>query len=273
MESTAPTSPSPAITTSPPSLEMYGQRTNKTLSILAGVFIILYAVEVLLPELNGLEKRVIDVANYLIWTCFVLDLIVRIYLSPSRLRYLLTHPVDVLAVALPALRSLRILRIFASGQLLLSRRNGLAQAGQSIVLAAGLLIFIGALAVLDAERNAPGALITSFPDALWWSITTLTTVGYGDLYPVTGMGRGVAAALMLVGISLLGVVTASIASWFLIQEPESPSTSPAKDELQEEITALRLQVERLTVLMRQEQVSPPTSPVNPQEYVKKSNSL
>jgi voltage-gated potassium channel len=71
------------------------------------------------------------------------------------------------------------------------------------------------VAVLDAERDAPDATITTFPDAVWWTLTTISTVGYGDRYPVTVEGRVVAAALMVAGIALLGVVTASIASWFV----------------------------------------------------------
>jgi voltage-gated potassium channel len=75
-----------------------------------------------------------------------------------------------------------------------------------------LLVFVGSLAVLDVEQNAPDAKILSFGDAAWWAITTITTVGYGDLFPVTPIGRLVAAALMMSGIAVLGVVTASIAS-------------------------------------------------------------
>lgn len=75
--------------------------------------------------------------------------------------------------------------------------------------------FVAAVAVLDAERDAWDASITTFGDALWWTVTTITTVGCGDRYPVTTEGRIVAGALMVGGIALLGVVTASIASWFV----------------------------------------------------------
>lgn len=232
----------------------YVHRTDLALSLLAGIFIALYALEVLIPSISGIWQILLAAGNYGIWSCFVIDLLIRLCLSPSRVRYLLSHPIDVLAVVLPALRSLRILRIFASGQVLLSKRYGLAQAGQSIILSAGLLIIIGALAVLDAERGAAGTLITSFPDALWWAITTLTTVGYGDLYPVTITGRAVATALMLIGISLIGIVTASIASWFVVQTTEHQSEQgiaqkASEDELKEEIKDLRLQVEGMTRLL------------------------
>jgi voltage-gated potassium channel len=74
---------------------------------------------------------------------------------------------------------------------------------------------LGAVTVLDAERNAPGANITSFGDALWWASTTVTTVGYGDRYPVTTEGRLIAVGLILVGIGLVGAVTASVATWIV----------------------------------------------------------
>jgi voltage-gated potassium channel len=80
--------------------------------------------------------------------------------------------------------------------------------------AAGLLV-LAAAAMYDVERRAPSGNIKTFPDELWWAITTVTTVGYGDRYPTTGTGRLVGGALMLVGIALLGVITASIAAWFV----------------------------------------------------------
>jgi voltage-gated potassium channel len=80
---------------------------------------------------------------------------------------------------------------------------------------ASLLAFYAALAVLDVERSSSDANITDFGDAMWWAVTTMTTIGYGDRYPVTGVGRLVAFALMVGGIALLGTVTATLASWLV----------------------------------------------------------
>jgi voltage-gated potassium channel Kch len=80
---------------------------------------------------------------------------------------------------------------------------------------ASLLAFCAALAVLDAERSSVDANITDFGDAIWWAVTTMTTVGYGDHYPVTPAGRLVAFGLMIGGIALLGTVTATLASWLV----------------------------------------------------------
>lgn len=76
---------------------------------------------------------------------------------------------------------------------------------------------LGAVAVLDAEQDAAGANISTFGDALWWSATTVTTVGYGGHFPVTATGRFVAVALMLVGIACVGASTAGVAAWLVAQ--------------------------------------------------------
>lgn len=76
---------------------------------------------------------------------------------------------------------------------------------------------MGALGVLDAEQNDPNANIKNFGDAIWWATTTITTVGYGDYYPVTLTGRLVAVGLMISGVAVVGVVTASLASWLVAQ--------------------------------------------------------
>ena len=185
------------------------------MTALAVVFLLVYGGPVIWPDLPSWARTTAEVANIGIWVAFAVDLGIRVSLAPHRLRWLLRHPIDVLTVALPLLRPLRILRIFTAGHSLLTRRGGLLRTGQAVLLSALVLVVVGALAVLDAEQTAPGASIVTLPDALWWAMTTVTTVGYGDLYPVTAAGRVVAVSLMVVGISVLGVVTASVAAWFV----------------------------------------------------------
>ena len=165
----------------------------------------------------------------MIWGIFAADFATRIWLAERRGRYLLTHPIDALVVLLPALRPLRILRVFTAGQTLVTRggRLSLLRSTQAIATAASLLVLIAALAALDAEQNAPGSHITTLGDALWWAASTVSTVGYGDTFPVTGTGRLVAAALMLVGISLVGAVTATIAAWFIAQTRDAAQVEEA----------------------------------------------
>jgi voltage-gated potassium channel len=106
-----------------------------------------------------------------------------------------------------------------------------------------LLVFVAALAVLDAERSAPGATITTFGNALWWAFVTITTVGYGDFTPITITGRLIAGALMLGGVALLGIVTATLASW--IVERVAVKEEDAQAATRGEIRALAQQVARL----------------------------
>lgn len=107
-----------------------------------------------------------------------------------------------------------------------------------------LLVFVASLAMLDAERAAPSGNIKTFPDALWWAIATVTTVGYGDYAPTTGTGRCIAVGLMVAGIALLGVVTATLASWLVQKVAKQDDANQAVTqqqiaELTVQITALR----------------------------------
>ena len=138
----------------------------------------------------------------------------------------------MIAVFIPPARPLKILSVFTSGTMLASRK-GAVKSTQAIVISLVLLMWIGAVAVLDAERGAPGAQITNFGDAVWWALVTMTTVGYGDFAPVTPTGRAVATVLMLVGIALIGVITASVAAWFV-------SLTEGEEEKRDEDTRTQL---------------------------------
>ena len=105
-----------------------------------------------------------------------------------------------------------------------------------VVLAAGVLVFACAGLVTFAERNAHGTNIHNFGQGLWWAIVTVTTVGYGDRYPVTAFGQGVAVLLMLTGIGLIGTLTATVASYF-VQEKTN-----ATDERLERIETMLAQL-------------------------------
>ncbi len=98
--------------------------------------------------------------------------------------------------------------------------------GAYVLLVALATVLTAAGLVLLFERRTDGGSIQTFWDALWWAITTITTVGYGDTYPVTREERIVAAALMVVGIVLFGVLTAGVSAYFLesaAEDAEKPA--------------------------------------------------
>lgn len=110
-------------------------------------------------------------------------------------------------------------------------------------ISACLITYVGALAVLDSERGAPDSTITTFPQALWWAFVTVTTVGYGDLTPVTATGRMVAVVLMIGGIAVIGVVTATLASWIVSRVADESADEQAATRRQ--VALLQEQIERL----------------------------
>jgi voltage-gated potassium channel len=192
--------------------------TDWPLMVAAVVFLAVYAVPILAPDLPSWLLALCRWLSWIAWGIFVVDLVVRLALADERLRYLGRHWYDLLVIVLPLLRPLRLLRLIPLLSVLNNRRAQTALRGRAAIYVVGgasLLAFVAALAVLDVERSSSDANISDFGDAIWWAVTTMTTVGYGDHYPVTSVGRVVAFGLMLGGIALLGTVTATLASWLV----------------------------------------------------------
>jgi voltage-gated potassium channel len=192
------------------------------------VFLAAYAWQVI-GRLEGSTAAWLEAVMWATWGIFAVDYAANVWLARERWHWFIRNLHELFIVALPFFRPLRLLRLVTLLSVL-HRTVGETLRGRVVTYVAGsaaLLVFVGALAVLDVEQGAPDAKIVTFGDALWWAITTITTVGYGDLYPVTAIGRLVAAALMMSGIAVLGVVTASIASW-LVQRVEDTAETVAE---------------------------------------------
>jgi voltage-gated potassium channel len=235
-------------------LDRWERALNIPITGLTVAFLAAYAWPILQPNLRDSWVTACSVTVWGVWLILAIDLAIRLYIAPDRWAFVKHNLIDVLSVILPILRPLRLLRLVT----MLARINRFA--GRSLhgrialylVGAVTLLVFVSSVAVLDAERDGPGRIQT-LGDSLWWSTATITTVGYGDVAPVTFKGRCVAVALMLSGIAVLGVVTASIASWLIEQVAEDSRT--AKGSTSADIAELRSEIE----LLRQDLRSRPQS--------------
>ena len=211
----------------------------------AVVFLAAYTREVLANTQGG-TKDAAELVIDAVWVLFGVDYLVRLALASSRSRWFLHHLPDLAVIALPILRPLRLLRLVTLVGIM-QRSAGTALRGRITLYTAGsaaLLIFTSALATLDAERHEPGSSIRSFGQALWWALTTITTIGYGDTVPASTQGRFIAALLMIGGVALIGVVTATLASWIVSLVEEENAEQEAATQAQ--VATLQQQVSELS---------------------------
>lgn len=234
---------------SDPRREAWERRAEWPLMLTAFVFLVSYAWPILDVDLPPDVRAACEVTTWATWAVFAVDYFARLVLTRQRLWFLRRNLFDLAVIVLPLFRPLRLLRLVTLVRVF-SRQTSTALRGRVSVYVTGsatLIVFCAALAILDAERKNPQANITTFPDALWWAATTVTTVGYGDRYPTTVEGRWIATGLMLAGIALLGVVTATLAHWFVDQVHDSDEMTRSEiEELTQEVVRLREQIETLT---------------------------
>jgi voltage-gated potassium channel len=192
------------------------QAVDWPLTLAALVFLVAYSISVI-ATVDGPTSTLLRIVILVSWALFPVSYLVDLVLADHAWQWARRHPVNLLFVLLPLLRPLRLLRVLARSSLF-QRSAGTAFRARVLVYLAGtavLVTYIAALAVLEAERSDPNANITSFGDSLWWAAVTITTVGYGDFTPLTIRGRTIATALMLGGVAVLGVLTATLSSWIV----------------------------------------------------------
>jgi voltage-gated potassium channel len=229
------------------------------LSVYAVVALLIDLVVKLPPD----ASRMIQYFDFVVCGVFLVDFVIQFHRAESKLRYVKTGWIDLLA-SIPTvdilrwgrlLRVLRILRVLRAirgsykiwNLLFASRGNATGSAAITILL----LLAFSTISILIVE-DGPEVNIKTPEDALWWSFTTVTTVGYGDRYPVTTEGRIIAVVLMMAGIGLLGSFTAVIASYFLgkrVTEDDEREQAEFRvieskiDALEESVAALRTLLE------------------------------
>lgn len=199
--------------------------TKYPLAVL-GIAWLVIAVIVVTAGVRGSASTALVATLFALWVIVLAEYTVRLVITPDTRGYLKRRWVEPATVVLPALQGWHLVGmekmslLVHEGELRLEfilRHHSLFR----VLLAAAGTLFLGAWAVLLFEENTTAGNIHSYPQALWWAIVTVTTVGYGDKYPVTGGGRIVATVLMLVGIGLIGVLTATVASVFMKEHTDS----------------------------------------------------
>jgi voltage-gated potassium channel len=199
--------------------------TRYPLAIL-GVAWLVVAVVVLTTDVNGSASTALVAVLFGLWAVMLVEYLVRLVVSPDRRGYLRRRWVEPATVVLPPLQGWhlvgmeRVSLVVHEGELRVEAILKHHSLFRVLIAAAGTL-FVGAWLVLLFEDHAKGSNIHSYPDALWWAIVTVTTVGYGDRYPVSAGGRTVAVILMLVGIGLIGTLTATVASVFMKEHTDA----------------------------------------------------
>ena len=200
---------------------------NEVLTFLAIAFLIAFSYPAFNENVSTGIQSLIDIVQWVCWVAFAADFVYGIWNAEGKFAYLKKHPLEVMSVVLPFLRPLRLLRVISFGVLAIQKIAIDRQFAITVkvVTTALFIAYISAVQITIAERGAEGSNIKDFGDGIWWDFTTVTTVGYGDRFPITGEGRFLAVLLMIMGISLVGVITASVASWF-VKMSNNETTKP-----------------------------------------------
>ena len=190
---------------------------DTVLMLLALLFLFAFSYPAFVLDVSEGMQATLEIIQWISWFAFAIDLLVNILNANDKMMYLRKHPLEFLAVFLPFLRPLRLLRLLSFGSLVFSKVSIGRSVGISfkVVLTCFFLAYVAAIQITIAERPLENSNIKSFGDGFWWSMTTVANAGYGDRFPVSTEGRFIAFCLMMLGISLFGVLTATVAAWFV----------------------------------------------------------
>lgn len=223
-------------------LAAWEERSSRPMFVASVLYLLAFAAPIMSTRIQEPYDGYLNIIQMILWGLFAADYCVRLYLAPRRL-YFITHNLMNLAIVL--LPAWRIVSFLAMIHLTANRQyKRLSELGMKLFGYTAIFIIMFALAIYSVESSEPGAMIRDLPTAYWWTFTTLATVGYGDVYPITGIGRVIAVVVMLYGVGMVAVATGALASWIIEkiggrEEQEYPATKADVDDLRQEISELR----------------------------------
>ena len=212
-------------------LAAYEARTQTALDVLALATLWLTVV----PPGNfgtGGVRDIVLAARFGLSVVYAIDMTIRSTLARRPVHYALMHPIGIVSVLWPPARVIFSVRLVRA----MFRRGHL----ERFLLAASVLVIDGAVIVYLFERHAPHSNIHTLGESLWWSVATVTTVGYGDFTPVTAPGRITACLIMGIGLLTLAVITAQVASSFAAQGSSRARLAPSPDSAARGVTLAEL---------------------------------
>ena len=223
-------------------LAAWEERSSTPMFVASVLYLLAFAAPIMSTRIQEPYDGYLNIIQMILWGLFAADYCIRLYLAPRRL-YFITHNLMNLAIVL--LPAWRIVSFLAMIHLTTNRQyKRLSELAVKLFGYTAIFIIMFALAIYSVESSEPGAMIRDLPTAYWWTFTTLATVGYGDVYPVTGIGRVIAVVVMLYGVGMVAVATGALASWIIEkiggrEEQEYPATKADVDDLRQEISELR----------------------------------
>ena len=223
-------------------LAEWEDRSSTPMFVASVLYLLAFAAPIMSTRIQEPYDGYLNIIQMILWGLFAADYCIRLYLAPRRL-YFITHNLMNLAIVL--LPAWRIVSFLAMIYMTANRQyKRLSELAVKLFGYTAIFIIMFALAIYSVESSEPGTMIRDLPTAYWWTFTTLATVGYGDVYPVTGIGRVIAVVVMLYGVGMVAVATGALASWIIEkiggrEEQEYPATKADVDDLRQEISELR----------------------------------
>ncbi len=214
-------------------LERWQRASALPLIILSLVYTFAYVFPIYAYPVKAPIADLCHVLEYGSWAVFIIDYLIQFQLADNKKRFVKSEWLALIFIVVPFLRPVRAVRgvVFLRQASTRPRKSLLVSIPYVLATLTILMMVIMAAAVLNVERFAPGANIKTPSDALWWAMVTVTTIGYGDKFPVTNEGRLLAAVLIFFGIGLISSLTGYFASWLLreMQKQKSPEGSDSPE--------------------------------------------